>query len=102
MMMPITMARNQTVTQATGISIHRSVFIDCSPTIQFTDGGPSVTSELPVGVAGPPFAGAYGSAAPQPGQSLEDMARFKACVCGDGARDPHHCRVRPQHQRVTL
>jgi hypothetical protein len=32
------------------------------PTIQLTDGGPSVTPELPSCVAGPPFGAAHGSA----------------------------------------
>src|ERR1019366_9057062 len=35
---------------------------DFGRTIQLTDGGPSVTSELPLGIAGPPFGGAPGSA----------------------------------------
>ena len=39
-----------------------SVSVMCCRAIQLTDSGPSVTSELPAGVAGPSFGGAPGSA----------------------------------------
>src|ERR1035438_10026613 len=39
-----------------------SVSVMCCRAIQLTDSGPSVTSELPAGVAGPSFDGAPGSA----------------------------------------